>query len=143
MLLIIYIHGGGFVAMSPSSHENNTRKQAKNLEVPLFSIDYRLSSKNEFPKALDDVFQCYMWIIKYAEKFFKIKIEDILLVGDSAGGNLFLSLTYILILKYIRLSNVIFLFYPALKMYVYIFSLSYLNCITDPILCYNLLKNFI
>ena len=51
-----------------------------------------------------------MWIIKYAEKFFKIKIEDILLVGDSAGGNLFLSLTYILILKCIRLPNVIFYF---------------------------------
>ena len=51
-----------------------------------------------------------MWIIKYAEKFFKIKIDDILLVGDSVGGNLFLSLTYILILKCIRLPNVIFFF---------------------------------
>ena len=84
-----------------------------------------------------------MWIIKYAEKFFKIKIDDILLVGDSVGGNLFLSLTYILILKCIRLPNVIFLFYPALKMCVYIFSLSYLNCIIDPILYCNLLKFYI
>ena len=137
--IIIHIHGGGFVAMSPSSHEGYTRKWSKILEIPVFSIDYRLSPQFAFPNALDDVYQVYNWIIEYAEEIFNIKLNNIILVGDSAGGNLCLALTYILIIKKIRLPNVIFLAYPALKLSINPLSLSYLNSLTDPILECSLL----
>ena len=137
--IIIHIHGGGFVAMSPSSHEGYTRKWSKILEIPVFSIDYRLSPQFPFPNALDDVYQVYIWIIENAEEIFNIKLNNIILVGDSAGGNLCLALTYILIIKKIRLPNVIFLAYPALKLSINPLSLSYLNSLTDPILECSLL----
>jgi hypothetical protein len=111
--LVIHIHGGGFIAMSSSSHENYTRKWTNKLEVPVFSIDYRLAPENPYPKALDDVYQAYMWIVKYAEEIMKLNIEKIILVGDSAGGNLVVALTYLLILKKKRMPDAIFLAYPG------------------------------
>ena len=137
--IMFHIHGGGFVAMTPSSHENYLRKWSNELEIPIFSIYYRLSPEFPFPKALDDCFQSYLWLINYGEEFFKMKINDIILSGDSAGGNLCISLCYLLILKKVKLPKVIFIFYPALKMHNLNFSLSYFNAITDPILNYNLL----
>lgn len=62
--LIIHIHGGGFVAMSSSSHQNYTRIWANELGVPIFSIDYRLAPKWKFPCALVDCWQVYQWLIE-------------------------------------------------------------------------------
>jgi len=104
--------------MSASSHENYTRKWANMLEIPLFSIDYRLAPENPYPKALDDVYQAYMWIIKYAEDFYKMDLDKIILVGDSAGGNLVVSLCYLLILSGRKLPTAIFLAYPG-KLVIY------------------------
>lgn len=137
--IIVHIHGGGFIAMSPSSHQNYTRKWSNQLGVPVFSIDYRLSPQYRFPHALDDVYQAYVWLITYGEEYYKIQIDDIILAGDSAGGNLVASLTYLLIMNNIRLPKVVFMFYPALKMCLDNLSLSYLNAITDSILEFNLL----
>ena len=81
-----------------------------------------------------------MWIITYGEDVLKIPIKNIILVGDSAGGNLVLSLAFLLIAKGIRTPSAIFLAYPALKLSMREMSLSYLNSLTDPILEYSLLK---
>ena len=40
---MIHVHGGGFIAMSSSSHLNYTRQWAVDTDVPIFSIDYRLA----------------------------------------------------------------------------------------------------
>ena len=68
-----------------------------------------------------------------------MKIKNIILLGDSAGGNLILSLVYILLFKGIKLPNLIILAYPAVKMNIIPLSLSYLNSVYDPLLNYNLL----
>ena len=138
--IMIHVHGGGFVAMSPESHENYTLKWANKLKIPIFSIDYRLSPGVAFPKSLDDVYQSYLWIINYSKIIFNIEFEDIILAGDSAGGNLIVSLTYLLIMNKIKLPKVIFLFYPALKIDMQTIVPSYLNALTDIILEYRLLK---
>ena len=138
--IMIHVHGGGFVAMSPTSHENYTLKWANKLKIPIFSIDYRLSPGVAFPKALDDVYQSYLWILNYSKIIFNIEFEDIILAGDSAGGNLIISLTYLLIMNKIKLPKALFLFYPALKIDINTIVPSYLNAITDQILEYKLLK---
>ena len=139
--IIIHIHGGGFVAMSSSSHEIYTRKWANGTGIPVFSIDYRLSPQVSFPKALDDVYQTYLWIINYCEDIFNLTIKNIFLTGDSAGGNLALALNYLLIYKNIQKKpNLLLLAYPAVKISMNPMSLSYLNSLTDPILEASLLK---
>ena len=126
--------------MSSSSHEMYTRKWAKMTDIPIMSIDYRLAPDNPYPKALDDVYQSYCWILKYAEEKLLMKLKNIIIVGDSAGGNLAAALTNLLIVKGERLPSAIFLIYPALRVSVTAFSLSMLNVIDDKILPYHLVK---
>jgi hormone-sensitive lipase len=111
--LVIHIHGGGFVAMSSTSHECYLRKWCNKLEVPVLSIDYRLSPECVYPGALDDVWQAYNWILENAQDELQIDLKKIILVGDSAGGNLVLSLCYLLIMHNIRLPDAVFLAYPG------------------------------
>lgn len=62
---------------------------------------------------LDDCWQAYKWIVNNAESEFDITIDKIILVGDSAGGNLTLGVTYLSILNNIRPPNALFLVYPG------------------------------
>lgn len=91
--LVIHIHGGGFIAMSSFSHSTYTRQWAVDANVPIFSIDYRLAPEHPYPKALDDCWQAYYWIIKHSEELLGIPPRKVILVGDSAGGNLVLGVT--------------------------------------------------
>ena len=119
--LIIHIHGGGFVAMSSQSHECYLRKWANGVGCPIVSIDYRLSPEAAYPKALDDVWQAYNWIINNAPEYFQINLDKIILVGDSAGGNLVLGLTFLLIFLIKRAPDVLFLNYPGRIYYIILF----------------------
>lgn len=53
---IIHIHGGGFVCQDSASHQCYTRQWAVEVNVPVFSIDYRLAPGNPFPDPVND---CY------------------------------------------------------------------------------------
>ena len=138
--LIFHVHGGGFVSGTPQLHEPITRKFSIELNIPVFSIRYSLSPKFPFPKALDDIYQAYIWIITYSEEIFGIKPENILFIGDSSGGNLILSLTCLLIAKNIQIPNSLFLIYPALKININDLCISYLNCFSDKVLEYKFLR---
>ena len=74
--------------MSSRSHQTYLRRWANQLKVPLFCIDYRLAPEHPYPAAIDDCWQAYNWIINYVHKFFNVNPLKIILVGDSAGGNL-------------------------------------------------------
>jgi hormone-sensitive lipase len=86
--IILHIHGGGFIGGSSASSRATTIEYSIRLGVPVFSIDYRLSPDNKFPCALNDCWQVYLWLLKYSEKYLKLKPLKIILTGDSAGGNL-------------------------------------------------------
>ena len=132
--LVIHIHGGGFVAMSSSSHENYLRKWCKMLKIPFISIDYRLAPDNKYPSAIEDVFNAYYYIINYAEKHLLLNLNKIILVGDSAGGNLAFSLCTMCIIKKVRIPDMLILMYPALRLDIGFFSPSKLLCLKDQIL---------
>ncbi len=104
---------------------------AKRTGVPVFSIDYRLAPKSAFPLGLDDVWQSYNWLINnsyhffgilafYFEQYFLInylfigiEAKNIIVSGDSAGGNLSVALTIECIKKGIRKPDGLFLMYPG------------------------------
>lgn len=62
--LLIHCHGGGFVAQSSKSHETYLRQWAKELNVPILSIDYSLAPHAPFPRALEEVTYAYGWALK-------------------------------------------------------------------------------
>jgi hormone-sensitive lipase len=138
--LIIHIHGGGFVATSSTTHENYLRKWSKNLDIPVISIDYRLAPDHSYPIPLDDVWQAYNWILKYATNELGLELDNIILAGDSAGGNLALGLTYLCIIHNKRIPDALILAYPGLRVTLDHFSPSYLLAIQDKIIPYSLLN---
>lgn len=57
------------------------------LKCKVFSVDYRLAPENPFPTALDDAFTAYCWLLNQG-----ILSKNIILIGESAGGGLAVSL---------------------------------------------------
>ncbi|CAD8063315.1 unnamed protein product [Paramecium primaurelia] len=115
--IIIHIHGGGFISMSSFSHQSYTRKWVNQLSnTVVFSIDYRLAPENPFPLALDDCWQYYMWIIHFSSAYFNICPKNIILIGDSAGGNLALGILIRSIETNQRIPDKIILQYPAVNL---------------------------
>lgn len=132
--VIVHIHGGGFVSMSSHSHQNYTRKWANLTQTPILSIDYRKAPEYPYPCALDDVWQAYLWIVYRLSDYTDLATTKIVLTGDSAGGNLAMALTQLLIKYGLRVPDGILLSYPALNLDLNQFSPSYLYALNEPIL---------
>ena len=95
--ILIAVHGGGYIASSTLIHERYLRKWLKEIDIPIFGINYSLAPEHRYPEGVNDVFQAYMWILTHAKEELNMDIKHIILYGDSAGGNIILSLNSLLI----------------------------------------------
>jgi acetyl esterase/lipase len=139
--IIVHIHGGGFVAQSSSSHKVYMTKWVNDLKRPLFSIDYRLADADiHFPEPVNDVIKGYLWIINFLKHVVKVDPKQIVLVGDSAGGNMALCLATWCIVNKVRCPDSIMLFYPAMSTRIQQFTPSLLYSLSDFMLSYSTLK---
>lgn len=83
---LLYLHGGGFVFGMTPQHLRMGAYLAKAMGVRVLMVDYRTAPEFPFPAALDDSVSAYRWL---RERGFAAR--DIVIAGDSAGGNLTLS----------------------------------------------------
>ncbi|KAK6323510.1 hypothetical protein J4Q44_G00058490 [Coregonus suidteri] len=90
--LLIHFHGGGFVAQTSKSHENYLKSWSKDLNVPILSVDYSLAPEAPFPRALEECFYAYCWALKDCH-LLGSTAERVCLAGDSAGGNLCITMS--------------------------------------------------
>ncbi|KAJ3751967.1 Alpha/Beta hydrolase protein [Lentinula raphanica] len=102
---VVYaLHGGGYTALSahpsdPTAAIARGFLQHVDTVHRVFSVEYRLSSSNgsasvnPFPAALLDALAGYVYLVKTVG----IDPSDIIVEGDSAGGNLALALTRYLV----------------------------------------------
>lgn len=142
--VMVHLHGGGFVGMSSKSHLSYQIPWAKELKVPIFSIDYRLAPEVQYPFMLNDVINAYLWIIYFIETILKIKINNQILTGDSAGGTLSLALVNWCIVNNIRKPDFVFPHYPAAMQDIgKDYSPSYQFSMNDPFQNYSSLRMFI
>jgi acetyl esterase len=84
---LLYLHGGGWVTGSIESSDPSCRLLAAESNRVVISIDYRLAPEYKFPIPLEDSYTSLNWIIENATKM-KIDPTNIVVGGDSAGGNL-------------------------------------------------------
>lgn len=84
---LLFIHGGGFAFNAAPHHFALARRFTKELQVKTVFVDYRLAPKYKFPAAPNDCLNVYRWILSNADEI-GIDTENILVCGDSAGGNL-------------------------------------------------------
>ncbi|MFK8015786.1 MAG: alpha/beta hydrolase [Gammaproteobacteria bacterium] len=83
--VVVYFHGGAFVAGSPSTHRSLTASLAADLPARVIVVDYRLAPEHPFPAALDDVTAVFHALLD------EVPAGRIAFAGDSAGGNLVLT----------------------------------------------------
>lgn len=81
--VILYTHGGGYIAGSIRTHRGTTGRLALAAKTKCISIEYGLAPENPFPKGLNEVIKVYHWLIEQG-----INPQKIVLAGDSAGGGL-------------------------------------------------------
>lgn len=86
--VILHCHGGGYSTGSSLYARTLTSKLAAAASMDVLSFDYRLAPEHPFPAATEDVMKVWdsLMLQGYGAK-------DIIVTGDSAGGNLALALT--------------------------------------------------
>ncbi len=85
--VILYLHGGAFVMETPSLHSSLVARIAKEARARALMPSYRLAPEHPFPAALDDCMSAYRFLLDSG-----FRPADIVVAGDSAGGNLTLAL---------------------------------------------------
>lgn len=85
--LLIFFHGGGWVTGNIDSYSNVCANMARQTGALVVSVDYRLAPEYPFPCALED---CYIVTreIFHDTTMFDVDLDNITIIGDSAGGNL-------------------------------------------------------
>jgi acetyl esterase len=80
--VMVFFHGGGFVIGDLETHGPYCAEAARQLDMPVVSVDYRLAPEHPFPAAPDDCEAAARWVAE------NIPCTGLVLSGDSAGGNL-------------------------------------------------------
>ncbi len=84
--ILYYLHGGGFYTGSSESCRQFSFRLAQAARAKAMTIDYRLAPEHPFPAALEDSLAAYRWLLEN-----NFRPENIIIGGDSAGGNLALA----------------------------------------------------
>lgn len=86
--VILYCHGGGYNTGSLKYARSITNKLAESTSMDVLSFDYRLAPEHPYPAALEDALKVWDHLM-----YLGYGARDIIVTGDSAGGNLALVLT--------------------------------------------------
>lgn len=85
---IFYIHGGGWAQGATDSHRFFVAKLSQALGASGLLPDYRLTPEHPFPAGLNDCVTAYRWLLSQG-----VTASQIVIAGESAGGNLALATT--------------------------------------------------
>ncbi len=85
--VVLYFHGGGYFFGSPRSHRALTWRLGRACRARVLALDYRQPPDWHYPAPLEDAFAAYQGLLELGHA-----PENIVLGGDSAGGNLALAL---------------------------------------------------
>jgi acetyl esterase/lipase len=89
--VILYCHGGSYVAGSLSYARILSSRLASHTGLDTLALDYRLAPEYPFPAALDDLSAAYAFLLNQG-----FRPESIALAGESAGGGLILAFPQLL-----------------------------------------------
>ncbi len=85
--VVVFYHGGGFVAGSILTHAALAAEIARGLDLPVVSVEYRLAPENPWPAGLDDAEAAARWVAENGAALGR-EFTSLILCGDSAGGTL-------------------------------------------------------
>jgi len=85
--VLLYLHGGGFVFGLSAQHLAMVAELTLQLGIRALLPDYRLAPHHPWPAALEDCLTVYRWLLRQG-----YPAQRIVVAGDSAGGNLTITL---------------------------------------------------
>ncbi|GAA4278720.1 alpha/beta hydrolase fold domain-containing protein [Aquimarina mytili] len=129
-ILFFYCHGGAFVYGPTRENWIALSKIAKGAKATAWMIDYPKAPEYKIKEVTENVFNAYLEAIKEFDP------NKIILIGDSAGGNLILTLTQRLIKENIDLPNRLIPISPLIDASLTNPKIKEID-VLDPILSYN------
>lgn len=98
--MVLDIPGGGFVAMDPRTNDDKLCAWAAKTGLPVLSLDYKKAPEYPYPYALNECYDVYTTLVKSKGRCIGMsgkEVPKIIVTGDSAGGNLAVSTTLMII----------------------------------------------
>lgn len=89
---LLYIHGGAFYIGSPKSHRVITSRLSEIANCAVLAVDYRLMPEHKRSQGIEDCRTAYDWLLTHDPQGENRQTTAVFIAGDSAGGNLTLSL---------------------------------------------------
>jgi epsilon-lactone hydrolase len=89
--VVLYLHGGGFVSGSTRTHGEMIMRLAVAADARIFAPNYRLAPEHRYPAQINDCRAVYEALLEDG-----IRPQDLIVCGDSAGGNLSITLPLML-----------------------------------------------
>ena len=84
--LLLFFHGGGFVLGDLDTHEPFCAEMARQLDLPVLAVDYRLAPEHPWPAGIEDSIAAARWAAGSPEVLGRT-VTGLVTCGDSAGGN--------------------------------------------------------
>lgn len=81
--VLLYLHGGAYFFGSPRSHRALTWRLSRACRARVLALDYRQPPKWPYPAPLEDTVRAYQGLLAQG-----YRPENLIIAGDSAGGNL-------------------------------------------------------
>ncbi|PIC33143.1 hypothetical protein B9Z55_013232 [Caenorhabditis nigoni] len=85
---VIFIHGGGFALGNVEMYDSLVERMAFEMKTLFISVEYRLSPETVFPGGILDCEAAIDYFFDNASIQFGVNTSKIVIMGDSAGGNL-------------------------------------------------------
>jgi acetyl esterase/lipase len=85
--VLLFFHGGGYCSGSILSHRRMVTEAGRAMRVRTLAVDYRLAPEHPYPAAHEDAMAAWRFLRRQG-----IAATDIVVGGDSAGGNLTIAL---------------------------------------------------
>ena len=79
--VVLYLHGGAFVAGSTRTHRSVAGYLAEAISGPVYVVDYRLAPEHPYPAGREDALAAYRALLDLG-----VDPRRIVVAGDSAGG---------------------------------------------------------
>lgn len=85
--VVLYLHGGGFVAGSLEDSDPTVRQLVAAGDIAVLTLSYSLAPAHPFPAAPEDAYAGLCWLHDHARSL-QLDPHRMAIAGDDAGGNL-------------------------------------------------------
>ncbi|MGL5202362.1 MAG: alpha/beta hydrolase [Cetobacterium sp.] len=114
--LIINIHGGGFVKAREDRDKLFCYKIVDSIPSVIIDIDYKLAPENMFPIPIKESLEIVQWAFKNSKEL-NVDLNKVILMGQSAGGNIATGIINLSIEKGLELPVALVLAYPPMDLH--------------------------